>query len=69
MSEMEGSGETGEGNREDVNQSLLQSVIVNKLRDAYFLRVDPTMTVNWEHGGAASIPVSLGFGRLFRLGT
>ena len=59
----------GESKREDVNQSLLQPVIVKKLPDAYFIRIDPTMTFNWEHGRAASIPVNCGFGRLFKLGT
>jgi hypothetical protein len=59
----------GESRRRDVNAMALQPLIVKTFRGGYFVRTDPTLNFDWERGGAATIPVNLGFGKVIRIGS
>jgi hypothetical protein len=38
-------------------------------RGGYFVRTDPILNFDWQRGGAATIPVNLGFGKIVRIGS
>ncbi len=57
----------GESSRADTNAMSLQPIIVKTLANGYYVRFDPTMSFDWERGGAGTVPVNLGLGRLFKV--
>ncbi len=59
----------GESRRRDVNAMALQPLIVKTFRGGFFVRTDPTLNFDWERGGAATIPVNLGFGKIITIGS
>jgi hypothetical protein len=59
----------GESHRPNVNALTLQPIIVATLKHGYFIRTDGILAFNWERSGASTIPVNLGFGKVFKLGS
>lgn len=59
----------GESSRPDKNAMSVQPIIVKTLPKASYVRFDPTMSFDWKQSGAGTVPVNMGVGRLFKLGT
>ena len=59
----------GESSRADTNAMSLQPIIVKTLAKSYYVRFDPTMNFDWERGGAGTVPVNLGLGKIFKVRT
>ena len=59
----------GESSRPDTDAMSLQPIIVKTLAKVYYLRFDPTMSFDWERGGAGTVPVNLGLGKIFKVRT
>ena len=63
---------TGDSDREDVNQSLIEPFVNYNLKDGWFLLTDIVMTANWEADKSSNrwtVPVGGGFGRVFKIGS
>lgn len=60
----------GDGDREDVNQFLMQPFVNYNLPGGWYLSTAPNITANWEtHGtGRWTVPVGGGVGRVFKIG-
>ncbi len=59
----------GESSRADTDAMSLEPIIVKTLAKTYYLRFDPTMSFDWERGGAGTVPVNLGMGKIFKVRT
>ncbi len=60
---------TGDENRADVNQLLVQYFVNYNLPNGWYVASAPINTVNWEAASdKATIPLGGGFGKLFKLG-
>ena len=59
----------GDGDREDVNQFLMQPFVNYNLPGGWYLSTAPNITANWEtHGkGRWTVPVGGGVGRVFTI--
>ena len=53
----------------DTNTLSFQPFIVKLLPGGFFIREDPIMSFDWEKSGAATIPVNIGVGRFFKIGS
>ena len=60
----------GDGDRDDVNQMLVQYFINYNLPDGWYLTSSPIITANWEadSDNTWTVPFGGGFGRMFRIG-
>ena len=58
----------GDSARADTDAMAVEPIIVKTLPKAFFVRFDPTMDFNWKRGGAGTVPVNIGAGRLFKIG-
>ncbi len=58
----------GSRDARSVNALSLQPLLIGELPKGFFVRVDPIMNFDWERGGAATIPINIGFGRTFKVG-
>ncbi len=59
----------GESSRADTDAMSLEPILVKTLAKTYYVRFDPTMTFDWRRGGAGTVPVNLGVGKLFKVRT
>ena len=59
----------GESSRADTDAMSLQPILVKTLAKTYYVRFDPTMSFDWKRGGAGTVPVNLGVGKLFKVRT
>jgi len=50
------------------SQMEFQPIVSYTLGHGYVKSADSTWTVNWRHGSSTTIPISLGFGRAWKLG-
>ena len=59
----------GSGDREDVNQFLLQPFVNYNLPEGWYLVSSPVITANWQKDSSNrwSIPLGGGFGRIFEI--
>lgn len=53
----------------DTNMLSFQPFVVKLLPGGFFIREDPIMTFDWEKSGAATIPINVGVGRFFKIGS
>jgi len=60
----------GDGDRDDVNQMLVQYFVNYNLPNGWYLTSSPIITANWEadSDNTWTVPFGGGFGRLFRIG-
>jgi hypothetical protein len=59
----------GSPDRQGVNQMLITPTLTYNMKDGWFVGLsDYNWTFNWEKSGAATIPLGLQVGRVFRLG-
>ncbi len=57
----------GDRDRKDANAMVLQPFVTYQLGDGWFVRSQPQLFFNWETG-KQTLPLDLGFGRVFRIG-
>ncbi len=58
----------GHRNTPGLNTLTFQPFIVQTLPRGFFVRFDPIWEFDWTHGGAATMPLNFGFGRVFKIG-
>ena len=60
----------GDGDRDDVNQMLVQYFVNYNLPNGWYLTSSPIITANWEadSDNTWTVPFGGGFGKLFRIG-
>ena len=58
----------GHRNAADLNTFSFEPFIVQTLPKGFFVRFDPIWEFDWTHGGAATVPLNIGFGRVFKIG-
>ena len=60
----------GDGNRDDVNQTLIQPFVNYNLPEGWYLVSSPIITANWEadSDNTWTVPLGGGIGKVFRIG-
>lgn len=59
----------GESHRSDINALTVQPLLVETFKNGYFIRSDGILAFDWERSGAGTIPVNLGIGKVFKIGS
>ena len=57
----------GDRDRKDANAMVLQPFVTYQFGDGWFVRSQPQLFFNWKTG-KQTLPLDLGFGRVFRIG-
>ncbi len=58
----------GERDRQNLNTTSLQPIIVKSFQHEWFLREDPILAFDWREHGTAVVPVNLGIGHVWKIG-